>query len=132
MMDGMKRCGLCGIVSIDVAMSMAKWNLGLKDQFYPDGKTPILGADTPPFGSIERCKDPVGCRARVEAEGDPWLIDDTPAGAIPRPRWSPSFETAAAGRASSPDDPVLGLDMPPSDAADPGPESEAAPSTMFD
>ena len=53
-------CQLCG-VSTDLRYGLVRW------------KDPMPGAS---FDSIWRCRDVVACRARLEAGGETWPVDD--------------------------------------------------------
>lgn len=139
------RCVICGYDSDRVQSTLTRWNLKLTQRFHEDGKTPLMDPDTPQYGTVERCRDVDECRARCEAIGDVWPVDDSRADPLPKPRWQPQqtlfdlavgadapvdqaqqvYENAAAGPASVPDDDL---------ADDPaGVRAEAATiSTMFD
>ncbi len=57
----MQTCLLCGVLSPEVRMGLARY------------REPHEGLV---FGAIPRCKDAFACRARVEASGDEWELDD--------------------------------------------------------
>jgi len=54
-------CLLCGIVSHDVTIGLARW-------------VEPIGRDR--FGAVPRCRDKVSCRGRVEATGERWDVLD--------------------------------------------------------
>lgn len=60
-MSHYQSCALCGISAADVELGIIRW------------KEPV-GRSL--FTSAPRCKDRAGCRARVEAMGEPWDVRD--------------------------------------------------------
>lgn len=54
-------CLLCGLEDHDVQMGLVSWS------------NPI---DRQKYAAMPRCKDRAACRARVEANGDRWEVED--------------------------------------------------------
>lgn len=54
-------CLLCGNSSHDVKVGLVSW------------RNPV---DNQRYASIPRCVDRIACRARVEANGDEWEVND--------------------------------------------------------
>lgn len=57
-----RECGLCGTWGPDVATLLVEW------------AEPQMGRR---WDSIDRCRDSVACRIRVEAAGATWLVRDS-------------------------------------------------------